>query len=99
MSQANHTRLAECFDKAAGDETLPLNQRIEFTKKANWLRILARLATTGAGTCKEPPSELTALAVSLSPDAQLSSFKLNLLLRHYERHAQERQRQTTARAA
>ena len=96
MSQANHTRLADCFDKAAGDETLPLNQRIEFIKKANWLRILARLAATGAGTCKEPPSELTALAESLSPDAQLSSFKLNLLLRHYER--QER-RQTTARAA
>ena len=99
MSQADHTRLADCFDNAAGDETVPLNQRIEFTKKANWLRILARLAATGAGGFKEAPPELTLLAASLSVDGQLSSFKLNLLLSHYDRHAQERQRQATGRAA
>lgn len=96
MSQAveHHSRLADCFDQAAGDETVPLNQRMEFARKANWLRILARLAATGSGRCKEPAPGLTALAASLSPDAQLSSFKLDLLLRHYGREAQKPQTRT-----
>ena len=83
------SRLADCFDKAAGDETVPPNQRMEFARKANWLRVLARLAATGARRCEGLAPALTALAASLRPDAQLSSFKLDLLLRHYDRHAQE----------
>jgi hypothetical protein len=101
MSQAAEAlaRLADCFDRAAGDETVPLSQRLEFAKKANWLHILARLATTRWGRCEDLALGLTRLATSLPSDAQLSPFKLDLLLRHYDRHAQDGQQQAqTTRA-
>jgi len=81
----HQSRLAICFENAANDETLPLDQRVEFARKANWLRILARLASTEPVRCQKAAPELTALAAALPPDAQLSSFKLDLLLRHYAR--------------
>jgi hypothetical protein len=66
MSQAERqSRLADSFDNAADDETVALNQRVEFVRKANWLRILVRLAAKGAGGCEGTAQELNALAASL----------------------------------
>jgi len=88
----HRSRLAICFENAANDETLPLDQRVEFARKANWLRVVARLGAKEPERCHETSLELTALAASLPPDARLSSFKLDLLLRHYDgRGGAERQ--------
>jgi hypothetical protein len=81
MGQAleHRSRLAICFENAADDETLPLHQRAEFARKANWLRVIARLAAKEPAQCQEIAPELTALAKSLPTDARLSSFKVDLL--------------------
>ena len=71
--------LAMSFDRAAGDETVPLHQRVEFARRANWLRIDARLTQMGSGGLARG----TIAAASRPFDALLSSFKLDLLLRHY----------------
>jgi hypothetical protein len=72
--------LATSFDRAAGDETVPLHQRVEFARRANWLRIDARLTQMGS---EGLAAGMTA-AVSRPVGALLSSFKLALLLRHYK---------------
>jgi len=79
-----HCRLAASFDNAAGDETAPPSQRMEFVRKANWLRIRARLAAKGCEPREGAEQEMNAVLECLSADAPLSSFKLNLLLRHYD---------------
>ena len=86
MGQAleHRSRLAICFENAANDENLPLDQRVQFARKANWLRVVVRLAAKEPARCQETAPELTALAASLPTDAPLSSFKLDLLLRHYD---------------
>ena len=86
MSQAgeHHSHLAISFDKAANDEAVPLDRRVEFARRANWLRVLARLAAKEPGRYQQTAAALTALAASVPPDGQLSSFKLDLLLRHYD---------------
>ena len=71
--------LATSFDRAASDETVPLHQRAEFARRANWLRIDARLTQMGS----EVLATGMIAAASRPLDALLSSFKLNLLLRHY----------------
>ena len=71
--------LATSFDRAAGDETVPLHQRVEFARRANWLRIDARLTQMGS----EGPATGMIAAASRPLDVVLSSFKLDLLLRHY----------------
>jgi hypothetical protein len=71
--------LAMSFDRAAGDETVPLHQRLEFARRANWLRIDARLTQMGS---EGLVTDMIA-AASRPLDALLSSFKLDLLLRHY----------------
>ena len=71
--------LAMSFDSAAGDDTLPLHRRVEFARRANWLRIDARLTQTG----NEGLATGMIAAASRPLDALLSSFKLELLLRHY----------------
>ena len=71
--------LAMSFDRAAGDETVPLHQRVEFARRANWLRIDARLTQMGNGGLATG----MIAAASRPFDALLSSFKLDLLLRHY----------------
>ena len=83
MSQAgeHHSHLAISFDKASNDEAVPLDRRVEFVRRANWLRVLARLAAKEPGRYEQTAAALTALAVSVPPDGQLSSFKLDLLFR------------------
>ena len=71
--------LAMSFDRAAGDETVPLHQRVAFARRANWLRIDARLTQIGS----EGLAAGMIAAASRPLDALLSSFKLALLLRHY----------------
>jgi hypothetical protein len=71
--------LAMSFDRAAGDETVPLHQRVEFARRANWLRIDARLTQMGS----EGLATGMIAAASRPLDALSSSFKLALLLRHY----------------
>ena len=92
MSQAGeyHSHLAMSFDKAANDEAVPLDRRMEFARRANWLRVLARLAAKEPGRYEQTAAALTALAASVPPDGQVSSFKLDLLLRHYDPRVQER---------
>jgi hypothetical protein len=71
--------LATSFDRAAGDDTVPLRLRVEFARKANWLRIDARLRQMGS----EGLATGMIAAASRPHDALLSSFKLELLLRHF----------------
>jgi hypothetical protein len=64
LTAEQHVRLASAYDKAAGDCLVPLEQQTAFARKANWFRILARLAekserTTGQVTT---PPELVTLA-------------------------------------
>ena len=66
-------RLATSFEKAAGDETLPLCQRIEFVRKANWLRVVARLTAHTASHQDSAPAN--APAVFLSPGCATESFQ------------------------
>ena len=51
MSQAgeHHSHLAIRFDKAANDQAVPLDLRVGFARRANWLRVLARLAAKELG--------------------------------------------------
>ena len=44
LTAEQHVRLASAYDKAAGDCLVPLEQQTAFARKANWFRILARLA-------------------------------------------------------
>ena len=92
MSQAgeHHSHLAIRFDKAANDEAVPLDLRVGFARRANWLRVLARLAAKESGRYEQTAAALTALAACAPPDGQLSSFKLDLLLRHYDPQVQGR---------
>ena len=94
MSQTgeHHSRLAISFDKAANDEAVPLDRRVGFARRANWLRVLARLAAKEPGQYQQTEAALTALAASVPSDGQLSSFKLDLLLRHYDPQVQGRRR-------
>jgi hypothetical protein len=87
--------LAMSFDKAAGDETVPLHQRVEFARRANWLRIVARLTQVGS----EGLAAGMIAAASRPPDALLSSFKLDLLLRHYGTQTQQGQQAKSKRTA
>ena len=80
--------LATSFDRAADDETVPLHQRVEFARRANWLRIDARLTKMGS----EGPATGMIAAASRPLDALLSSFKLDLLLRHYGTRTARRKR-------
>jgi len=69
---------------------------VEFARKANWFRILARLAAQAGCQATAPVAKASA---ACSPDARLSSFKLDLLLRHYGFQAQEQRQDSTKRAA
>ena len=59
---SNHARF---YENLTEDDTAPLEQRAAFARKANWLRILARLAAwqeeAGASrACKEKQSQIAA---------------------------------------
>lgn len=54
LTAEQHVRLASAYDKAAGDCLVPLEQQTAFARKANWFRILARLAEKSERT----PAEL-----------------------------------------
>jgi hypothetical protein len=76
--------LALSFDRAAGDETLPRQQRLAFARQANCFRILARLSA------KEPGTHLRACELSgplQTRDAGFTAFRLDLLLCHYRPEA------------
>ena len=84
-----HSLLAASLDKAAGDQTVPLDQRVEFARWANWFRILGRLAAKAPAGHPGRVLETNAPAARLPPSSHLSSFKRDLLLRHYGCHARE----------
>jgi hypothetical protein len=70
------------LDKAAGDDTLPSQQRARFVKEANWLRILARISVNNQ-------TQADSLVTDQTP------FGLDLLLCHYGSEPQD-QRQRAA---
>ena len=75
------TRAALRLDKAAGDDTLPSQQRARFVKEANWLRILARISVKNE---TQPDSHIT---------DQMTPFELDLLLCHYGSEPQGQRQQ------
>jgi hypothetical protein len=87
------------FERAADDEAVPLDQRAEFARRANCLRIDARLAEMGSaglatGMIAAPrPVEVLLSSFKL---ALLGSFKLALLVRRYK---EETSRVNTPREA
>jgi hypothetical protein len=44
LTAEEHVQLAAAYEKAAGDCLIPLEQQAAFARKANCVRILARLA-------------------------------------------------------
>jgi hypothetical protein len=44
LTAEQHAQLATAYEKAAADGLAPPRQRAAFARKANWFRILARLA-------------------------------------------------------
>jgi hypothetical protein len=43
LTAAQHSQIAAAYERAAGDETLPLQARSAFAKKASWFRMLAQI--------------------------------------------------------
>jgi hypothetical protein len=63
LTAEQHAQLASACDKAAGDCLIPLEQQTAFARKANWYRILARLAEKNkraTGQVTTPPEFLEA---------------------------------------
>ena len=77
------TRAASRLDKAAGDDSLPSQQRARFVKEANWLRILARISVKNQTQADSLVTDPTTL------------FGLDLLLCHFGSEPQD-QRQRAA---
>src|SRR4029079_7513034 len=46
LTAAQHSQIAAAYERAAGDETLPLQARSAFAKKASWFRMLAKSSET-----------------------------------------------------
>jgi hypothetical protein len=44
LTPEQHAQIAVTYDAAANDESLPMQQRRAFAKKANWFRMVARVA-------------------------------------------------------
>jgi hypothetical protein len=44
LTAEQHSQIATAYEKAAGDHMVPPQQRSAFTRKANWFRMLARIA-------------------------------------------------------
>ena len=43
LTAAQHSQIAAAYERTAGDETLPLQARSAFAKKASWFRMLAQI--------------------------------------------------------
>jgi hypothetical protein len=51
LTAPQHSQVAAAYERAARDETLPLQARSAFAKKASWFRMLAQIsAAKQAGT-------------------------------------------------
>jgi hypothetical protein len=44
LTPEQHAQIAVTYDTAANDERLPMQHRRAFAKKANWFRMVARVA-------------------------------------------------------
>jgi hypothetical protein len=44
LTPEQHSQIATAYEKAAADEMVPLQHREAFARKANWFRLLARVA-------------------------------------------------------
>jgi hypothetical protein len=44
LTPEQHSQIAVTYESAANDESLPMQQRRAFAKKANWFRMVARVA-------------------------------------------------------
>ena len=53
LSADQHSRIATAYDKAAADQMVPAPQRAAFTRKAEWFRLLARIAAKKAKAAPE----------------------------------------------
>ena len=61
LTAEQYAQLAAAHEKAAGDHLIPLEQKTALARKANWFRILARLAEKNeqaAGQVTMPPELL-----------------------------------------
>ena len=44
LTPEQHSQIAVTYESGANDESLPMQQRRAFAKKANWFRMVARVA-------------------------------------------------------
>jgi hypothetical protein len=44
LKAEQHSQIATAYEKAAADPTIPAPQRAAFARKAEWFRLLARIA-------------------------------------------------------
>jgi hypothetical protein len=44
LTPEQHSQIATAYEKASADEMVPRQQREAFARKANWFRMLARIA-------------------------------------------------------
>jgi len=65
-----HSRIAAAYDKAAFDTSLPAQTRAAFSKKADWFRLLARVAEKRAALQEPQPNPfgfIAAIHTDISP--------------------------------
>jgi hypothetical protein len=56
LTAEQHLEIAARYEEAAADMTLPPDKRIEFARKANWFRILARMGAKSKRSESSPTS-------------------------------------------
>jgi len=62
LTPEQHSQIATAYEKAAADEMVPPPQREAFARKADWFRLLARVAakkarTTSVNDLQKGPNE------------------------------------------
>jgi len=53
LTPEQHSQIATAYESAAADEMVPPPHRAAFARKADWFRLLARVAEKKAGASKE----------------------------------------------
>jgi hypothetical protein len=65
LTAEQHSQIATLYEKAAADRMVPAPQRAAFARKAEWLRMLARIGAKreAAASKKDRPQEAPPEAV------------------------------------
>jgi hypothetical protein len=76
MSAAERSNKAAFYEKAANDESAAPELRSAFARKANWLRIVARLQATQVETVQTPTTPRIELEALLFSPTRLAAARI-----------------------